>query len=129
MRAPLLLAAVAVVCAVVPSASADAPPSECVTYLRDAPSGASAGCTTLSGPSTISGSYAARQVSLMVVTGEASATLTCAGDPAVSVTVTLAKPGTATDYVVGYGNCWVTLTAQAAGTTAVAGNTTAYVFP
>jgi hypothetical protein len=129
MRAPLLLAAVAVVCAVIPSASADTPPPDCVTYLRDAPNGAVTGCSTLSGPSTISGSYAARQVSLTVVRGAASATLTCAGDPAVSVTVTLGKPGAASGYVVGYGNCWVTLTALAAGTTAVAGDTTTYVFP
>jgi hypothetical protein len=129
MRAPLLLAAVAVVSAAVAPASADAPPPECVTYLRDAPNGGVAGCSTLSGPSTISGSYAARQVSLTVVRGAASATLTCVGDPPASVTVTLGKPGTVTDYVVGYGNCWVTLTARAAGTTAVAGDTTTYVFP
>jgi hypothetical protein len=129
MRAPLLLAAVAVVCAAVAPASADAPPPECATYLLDAPSGAVTGCTTLSAPSTISGSYAARQVTLTVVRGGASATLTCAGDPAASVTVALGKPGTVSGYVVGYGNCWVALTATAAGTTAVAGNTTAYVFP
>lgn len=130
MRASLLLAV-----AVLGSAPAFAggpaptPPTECATFVLNAPYGTQRGCTTLSGQSGISGSYVARQVGLTVVRGSATATVTCAGDPASSVTVSLGKPGTVSDWVAGYGNCWVSLTATSPDTTAVATNTTTYVFP
>ena len=132
MRASLLLA-VALLASAAPAYAeggpAPTPPTECATFLLAAPDGTSRSCGTLSGQSTISGSYAARQLRLTVVHGSASATLTCAGDPATSVTVALGKPGTDSGWVAGYGNCWVTVTATSADTTAVATNTTTYVFP
>jgi hypothetical protein len=131
MRRALLLscAALAGFAAVPAVAVADAPPPDCATALVLAPNGKPAGCTTLSGPSNISGSYAARDLRLTLVTGSATATLTCAGDPATSATVTLDRPGTAAATVTGYGNCWVSLTATSDGTTAIAWNVTTYVFP
>jgi hypothetical protein len=132
MRASLLLACAALGLPAVPAVAAGpapTPPTECATYVLNAPAGTQRGCATLSGQSGISGSYAARQVGLTVVHGSATATVTCAGDPASSVTVSLGKPGTVSDWVAGYGNCWVTLTATSPDTTAVATNTTTYVFP
>ena len=76
----------------------------------------------------ISGATPTRSLQLVVVSGAATATLACGGDPQPSVTVTLTKPGVASGYVEGGGFCWVTVTADAPNTTAVASNTWGYVF-
>jgi hypothetical protein len=133
MRTPLALACLAVAVAAVPAAADpldDAPPrvSECAVAV--APAGPStAGCTTYDNAVTLSGSIAARNLRLTVLAGSATATLSCAGDPVPSVTVTLGKPGTDAATLLATGRCSVILSATSPETAAIAWNVSTYVFP
>jgi hypothetical protein len=122
LTAGLALVAVAAAPA---SAARPTPPTQCAAVLADAASGAWAGCTTL-GTVNLSGTGNARQLRLTVLTGTATATLTC-NDGSAPVTVVLDGTGTGAKTLFGGGYCWVDLTATSAGTTAVATNTSAYV--
>jgi hypothetical protein len=128
MRRSLSLAALAVAALALPASAAQpTPPSNCVTAIHPA-STAPGTCTTLGESPAISGATPTRSLQLIVLSGEATATLTCYGDPQRSVTVTLTRPGVAGGYVEGGGFCSVTVTATAPNTTAVASNTWGYVF-
>jgi hypothetical protein len=114
----------------VPASASPTPPADCASYLLAAASGTHAGCATLGGSPALSGGTPTRDLRLVVVTGAATATLSCSGETLKSVTVTLDGPGTAGGYVEGDGNCWVTATATSTRipTTAVVSNTSGYVF-
>jgi hypothetical protein len=128
MRAPVVLAALVVATAV--PARADAPPRlpQCAAAVAPGTS-QTAGCTTYDDLPAPSGSIPGHDLRLTVAAGAATATLTCNGDPAQSVTVTLGKPGTAAATLLASGRCTLLLTATAPGTAAVASNTSTYVFP
>jgi hypothetical protein len=124
LTAGLALVAVAAVPA---SAARPTPPTQCVAVVHPADEDGRAGCDTLGTVHLPLGGFDdARTLRLTVLTGTATATLTC-NDGSAPVTVVLDGTGTGAKTLFGGGYCWVDLYATSAGTTAVATNTSAYV--
>jgi hypothetical protein len=129
MRRSLLAAALVSLAAAVPaSAVQPTPPTECAAVLVAPKASADpARCSTLGNPG-VPGAGDARQLRLTVLTGSAVATMTCNNSTPSSVTVTMDGSGTGSKTVTGGGYCWVEVTATSDLTTAVATDTSAYIF-
>ncbi len=134
MRSTLALAALAAGALAIPahaSGGQPTPPENCATAVVVAEAGVTNGCDTL-GERSIAGGQPARELTLTVLTGRATATLTCGGfNGPTSVTVTLDGSGTGSDILpqgVGSGYCWVTVKSTYPRTTAIASNTETVIF-
>jgi hypothetical protein len=127
-RTPTLAALAVTVAAVAVPARADAPPTDCYTYLVLAAKDAATGCNTV-GVAPVPQNADRRLMEVYVQTGQVSATLLCGGDgsssePA-SATIVVTAPWSGSAYVDRTGFCYLSITALVEGTTAVATNRTA----
>lgn len=131
MRTPLLLAAaLAAAAPSVASAADPAPQPQLNCAVVVAPLGLPIPwtCYTQGNLPALSGATFARFVRLDVVSGSATATLSCLF-PEQTVTVTQAKTGSAAATLYPAGDlCHLTVTPTAPGTVAVATSTAGYVF-
>jgi hypothetical protein len=119
MRLPLALAAVAVVAVATPSRAVLTP--YCTTRLVNAPSGEVASCVTQTLATLQGNPY--RTVRIAVATGAVDATLRCPLDVAgITAHVTPGTVVTLEAFDNGY-TCLASITATAAGTTAVLSST------
>jgi hypothetical protein len=123
----LALLALASLSVAVPAAASPAPAPQPACVASVTGSRTFDSCGSAGGAPALSGATLAHDLRLTVLSGAATATLTCL-DTGDTTTLTLAKPGTVADYVVGDTVCRVYLWATAPGTTAVATNAPSYVF-
>jgi FlaG/FlaF family flagellin (archaellin) len=127
MRRALTVAAVTLAAAALaaPAAHADYPPTDCYTTLVLAATGASSTCITIGAAPVPTGNNR-RVANVYVQTGQVSATLGCGADgyhPAVEEhTITVTAPWSGSMTIDRTSFCWLTITATADGTTAIATN-------
>lgn len=127
MRLAVPLAALALAAVPVLPARADAPSTECSTYLVLASTGAQSNCGTLGGSPLVSGADH-RQMDVYVLTGQVSANLWCGGDSThqpTETTIVVTAPWNGSANVDRLTYCVMTLTALVDGTTTYATNRTA----